>query len=142
MKQLIASTLFLLAGSALAAEPAVQCPKSLEVVETPATVPPGFIAYLDGNPPVTASPQPIALPLQNILFSEGPPTEQATLAPTSNGKKSRRWNFSPTRGQDIWLSCAYNGTALILSTKLPRSITACEVALDADQQSPHALSCK
>ena len=106
----------LVAGQALAAP--VQCPPALEVAQRATAVPVGMQAFDAG-------------PMHNwtaAALSDGPPNEQAWLAPDDTSQKglafTNRWTFAPTPG-GIWLSCRYIGTSVILSFRLPAATKAC-----------------
>ncbi|WP_145749568.1 STY0301 family protein [Nitrospirillum amazonense] len=139
---IILGPLMLPVGIASAAEVAPQCPKTFAVTETPASVPAGFAAYADGNPPVALSTQPLARPLAAVRFSEGPPTEQATLAPDATTKTSASWKFETTPDKNIWMSCAYLATDVIVVTKLPAAIKSCRVTLDKGGNLVESVSCR
>ncbi|TWB34814.1 STY0301 family protein [Nitrospirillum viridazoti] len=142
MKTLIVlGTLAFSVGRALAAETAPQCPKTFAVTEAPASVPAGFTAYSDGNPPTTVSATPIAHPLATVRFSDGPPTEQAILAPDASTKTGASWKFEPAPGKDIWMSCAYVATDVIIATKLPATIKSCRLTFDKGGNLMESMSC-
>ncbi|MDG3441296.1 STY0301 family protein [Nitrospirillum amazonense] len=138
---LILGALMLPIGMASAAETVPQCPKTFAVTETPASVPAGFTAYSDGNPPTALSSQPLARPLITVRFSEGPPSEQAILAPDATTKTTASWTFEPASGKDIWMSCAYVATDIIIVTKLPRSIKSCRLTLDKGGTLVQSVNC-
>jgi hypothetical protein len=111
---------------------APHCPATLEVIETPAAVPPGFRAYQDRNPPAEAKGAPTTHGLSTIMFSDGPPEQQGWLAPDNSTKAGNDWTFAASQ-TELWLSCGYLATDVIISTKLPKGITSCRVTLDAAQ---------
>jgi hypothetical protein len=83
----------------------------------------------------------------NVMFSEGEPSNQVILAPTrlKKGKRTlvNTWVFLPSTA-GYWLSCAYTGTSMVVSQKLPEKITSCEVEYDTVFAVPVAMrvSCK
>lgn len=124
-------------AGASAAAPA--CPASLEVVEAAAAVPAGFRAFLNGDPPTRTFSLPAARRLDTIMFSDGPPTEMAWLAPSSGGRSVQRWNFTPRSGAATWLSCGYLATSVIVSLPLPAATRICQVTYDAATSPPAAI---
>ncbi len=129
-------------AGASAAAPA--CPASVDMVEAAAAVPPGFRAFLNGNPPTRTFSRPAAHRLDTIMFSDGPPTEMAWLAPSGGGANAQRWDFTPGPGAAIWLSCGYLATSVIVSMPLPAATRTCRVAYDAATSPPTAvgLACR
>ena len=123
-------------AGANAAAPA--CPASLAIAETPGAVPPGFRAFLNGNPPTRTFSRPVAHRLDAIMFSDGPPNEMAWLAPSAGGTRAQRWDFTPTPGAATWLSCGYLATSVIVSTPLPAAIRSCRVTYDPAASPPIA----
>ena len=121
----------LVAGQALAAP--VQCPPSLEVAQRATAVPVGMQAF-DAGPMHNWT---------NAALSDGPPNEQAWLAPDDTSQKglafTNRWTFAPTP-DGIWLSCRYIGTSVILSFRLPTATKACSVHYDATISPPAATA--
>jgi hypothetical protein len=83
----------------------------------------------------------------NVMFSEGEPSKQVILAPTQQKKGKRSlvntWVLSSS-ASGYWLSCAYSGTSMIVSQRLPEKITSCEVEYDASFSVPVAkrVTCK
>ena len=124
-------------AGASAAAPA--CPASVDVVEAAAAVPSGFRAYLNGDPPTRTFSRPAAHRLDTIMFSDGPPTEMAWLAPSAGGKSAQRWGFTPGRGAATWLSCGYLATSVIVSIPLPAATRTCRVTYDAATSPPTAI---
>ncbi|MEA1676072.1 STY0301 family protein [Nitrospirillum sp. BR 11163] len=122
----------LTATASSAAESLPQCPKTLGVVESAQDVPAGFTALQGRNPPVAISPAPLQHPLMTVLFSEGPPAEQAWLVPDMATKSLLTWKFQPLPGHDIWMACAYAATTLITVTKMPAGIKECKVSYEHD----------
>ena len=112
----------LVAGQAVAAP--VQCPPTLAVTQTATAVPPGMQA-LDAEPNHAWT---------NVQFSDGPPKEQAWLAPDSSKPSGKTftnlWTFGGSPG-GIWLSCNYVGTSTILSYRLPETTKSCSVRYDS-----------
>ena len=70
--------------------------------------------------------------IDNIEFSYGDPEETAFMAPFSDETKTKkgisvnisRWNFRLTDGE-IWVSCDYKNTDILLKRKLPADIRSC-----------------
>ena len=114
------------------------CPAAIDVAETPAAVPTGFTAFVNGDPPTETLGRPAAHRLDTISFSDGPPSQMAWLAPSSGGKGAQRWDFSPGPGAATWLSCGYLATSVIVSTPLPAAIRSCRVTYDPVASPPIA----
>jgi hypothetical protein len=83
----------------------------------------------------------------NVMFSEGEPSNQVILAPAGQKKGKHAlvnaWVFSPSAA-GYWLSCAYSGTSMVVSQRLPEKITSCEVEYDTNFSVPVAkrVSCR
>jgi len=68
--------------------------------------------------------------LDYVQFSSGVPEERASLvpdreSPTVKGKWTATWRFA--KSDEIWFSCWYRGTSVILSRQLPPAVRACSV---------------
>jgi hypothetical protein len=111
----------------------VQCPPELLIFQRVVDPPAGTRAF-DRAP---------KHPWDNVSFSDGPPEEQAWLAPDStqhNGKTIiNRWRFAQST-DGVWLSCDYQGTSLSIALPLPKPVTACEVSYDNTVSPPRATS--
>lgn len=116
----------------------LDCPASIDVAEAPTTVPAGFRAFVNGAPPTAPNSGPSAHRLDTIMFSDGPPTQMAWLAPTAGRKSAQRWDFSPEPGAATWLSCGYLATSVIVSLPLPAAIKSCRVTYDPVTSPPAA----
>ena len=138
-KCLLILCVMLASAPAMAASPA--CPPTLGVAQTAGDIPAGFSAFADGNPPTAMSAQPAALPLDTIMFSEGSPAEQAWLTPDARHDLVAEWHFATAQDQNVWLSCAYQSTTLILSKPLPPGIKTCRVHSVKDNAGPPTLLC-
>jgi hypothetical protein len=79
----------------------------------------------------------------NAQFSDGPPSEQAWLAPDStheNGKSvTNIWRFTAS-ASGTWLACGYTGTSLVAAFRLPDSVRSCEVRYDKTFSPPAATA--
>ncbi len=120
------------------------CPKKIKVAENPSAIPPGFRPFTNGNPPSADVSAVTTLELNSIQFSNGPPTEIAWLAPDNEDRGFEVWHFAPSAGKQIWLSCGYTDTKLILSAPLPAEIKSCRVTYDPGVQGYPAtgMTCK
>jgi len=121
-------------GATAAARAAPQhCPARIEVRQTATDVPAGY-------QPFDSEPQH---QWTNAQFSEGPPSEQAWLAPDTTGRQGKAlvntWTFvnSP---EGIWLSCGYAGTSIVVARRLPDTIRRCEVRFDMTIAPPAATA--
>jgi hypothetical protein len=131
-----------MSGPASADPPA--CPKTLEVAEKPAAIPTGFHAYRGGNPPTEDIASATKLELNQISFSDGPPTEIAWLAPDRDERTYQVFEFSATKDRPTWLTCGYSNTAIIISMPMPPEIKSCKVMHDPKVQGYPAtgMSCR
>jgi hypothetical protein len=102
----------------------------MQITERPGTVPAGFTAYADENPPTTDLSSVMTLELRQIQFSDGPPSEQAWLAPDRDERTWQGWHFEPSPGKQIWFSCSYSDSKLLLSAPLPADLKYCKVTHD------------
>lgn len=123
----------LLSAAAVAAD-LPSCPKTMQVTERPGALPPGFTAYSNENPPTTDLSAVMTLDLEQMQFSDGPPEEQAWLAPDRDERTWQGWHFTPSSGKQIWLSCSYTGSKLLLSAPLPANVKYCKVTHDPSMQ--------
>jgi hypothetical protein len=130
------------AGPVLADAPS--CPKSIEVAETIGAIPQGFKAFANGNTPSADLTVKATRDLGNIQFSDGPPNETAWLAPDNEDRGFEMWHFEPSPGKQIWYTCGYSETRVILSAPLPAEIKSCRVKRDASIQGYPAtgMTCK
>ena len=87
--------------------------------------PAGFMAYEDGNPSTKTNKFITTLKLSGAKFSEGPPEQMIWLMPDAGGAGTGIWNFSEMHDENIWVSCQYQGSWLLLSKALPRGVTQC-----------------
>jgi hypothetical protein len=116
----------IIAVSTAAAVPAwaapQHCPDALQVEQHAVAVPGSFQTFdaEAGHRWVSAQ------------FSDGPPNEQAWLAPDTTRKNGSSfinvWRLSP----GTWLACGYTGTSLVAAIRLPDSVHKCEVRYDAN----------
>jgi hypothetical protein len=101
------------------------------------------------NPPAGFQPfdPPGAHHWDNVAFSDGPPEQNAWLAPDStqhHGKSfTNTWTFA-SGGNGTWLSCGYTGTSVVLSRRLPDNTRRCQVRYDETMSPPvaTAVSCR
>ncbi len=119
--------MFLFSGYAWAASYPVSCPDTIDVKQQLSSPIEGWKAGLD------SLPHRLAL----ITFFDGPPEDNASLAPVSSrvaGKQIATWLFGSRSSRAIWLTCGYAGTAVTLSKSLPASVTSCAVTYNPRQQ--------
>jgi|SRR5579862_4444453 len=73
--------------------------------------------------------------LSGVTFLDGPPEQKASLVneeeSVANGKQLATWRFG-TQSQ-IWLSCRYSGTNVVLSRALPKGTSSCSVTYNPRQ---------
>jgi len=67
--------------------------------------------------------------LAGVTFFEGPPVDQASLAPDKETKTQSTWFFT----KPSWIACHYSGTSLMLTRALPKNLHSCTVTFLPDQ---------
>ena len=120
----------LLVVAALAAAPSsslVDCPSTLAVEQKPVAPPARWGAAADGSPHRLAG----------ITFFDGPPAERASLVYDDEASAEKEWtgiwHFEPNpRG--FWIACAYSGTSIVLSRRLPAEVKVCRVAYEQESR--------
>ena len=122
-----------LPGLSFAAE-GPNCPKTLEVAQKPAAVPQGFKAYVNGNPPTEDISAAEKAELNQISFSDGPPTEIGWLAPDREERSYQVYSVNGDKDKPSWLTCGYSNTSIIISMPLPPAIKSCKVTHDPSIQ--------
>ena len=99
-----------------------ECPAEILVRQQAAPVPGWEATYEPGPNRLSA-----------VTFFDGPPREKASLVYDDEVKAAREtravWRF-PASGKGIWISCGYEGTAAMLSRRLPASVRACTVSYE------------
>src|SRR5262245_52091693 len=118
----------LLAVAALATAPSpslVDCPRTLAVEQKPVETPEGWSAADDGSPHR----------LDQVTFFDGPPADLASLVyddeATAEKEWTGIWHFEPNpRG--FWIACAYSGTSVVLSRRLPAEVKECRVTYEKE----------
>jgi len=101
-------------------------PQAVTVTQTLAAPPSGWTAGLDKLPTEVAG----------VSVFDGPPEELADLVP-DDGKnaadtRSDIWNL-PQSDHGDWLVCRYANTTVILSRRLPATVTRCEAVYEKQQ---------
>ena len=109
------------------------CPPNLAVAQHAADPPAGFQAFEIDKRHVWI----------NAQLSDGPPDEQAWLAPDSTKKSPKAFTntwtlYASPRG--TWLSCVYGDTSVMLSRRLPEGLKVCEIRYDAGMSPPMATA--
>ena len=120
----------LLAVAALATAPSpslVDCPRTLAVEQKPLEVPAGWSAADDGSPHRLAQ----------VTFFDGLPAELASLVYDDEASAEKEWtgiwHFEPNpRG--YWIACAYSGTSVVLSRRLPAEVKVCRVTYEKESR--------
>ncbi|HTZ00438.1 MAG TPA: STY0301 family protein [Rhodocyclaceae bacterium] len=67
------------------------------------------------------------------MFSDGAPEKQAWLVPDSedqpkNKVSTAKWKFAAS--ENIWLSCQYRQTTVMVSRQLPAGLKRCSIRMD------------
>ena len=114
---------------AAAANPAVDCPRTIAVEQKPVAPPAGWSVADDSLPHRLAG----------VTFFDGPPKELASLvyddSATAGKEWTGIWHFAPNpRG--FWITCAYSGTSVVLSRRLPTTIRVCRVTYEEERAGP------
>jgi hypothetical protein len=138
-KRLLSLYLMLASAPAVAASPT--CRPTLKVAQIAGGIPAGYSAFADGNPPTAMSAQPTPLPIDTIMFSEGPPAEQGWLTPDARHDLAVEWHFAMAQDRNVWISCAYQSTTLMISKPLPPGIKTCRVHSVKDNAGSPTLLC-
>lgn len=119
---------------ALAAATSLACPGALAVHRDRSFEAPGWtVGFLPGH----RRPRPGSHALSGVSLSDGPPAEQAFLAPDDSdragGALTNRWSLGRSpRG--YWLICEYESSGANLSRRLPPEIGQCSVRYDASDR--------
>jgi hypothetical protein len=120
-----------LAVPCLAADEAA-CPETVEVKQTVTASAPGW------NVSYATRPHR----LEQITFFNGPPSEQASLVyddwKNAKDAATATWTFPPD-ARGYFVQCAYSGTSVELSRRLPESIKSCRVIYEKDVASARGL---
>jgi hypothetical protein len=98
----------------------VQCPSTVTVKDQE-------LAQAPADWTVVHAQQPHRL--AGVTFYEGPPEQEASLAPDSRRKitaqkETQTWRFL---GPGIWIACSYSATDLALAQPLPKNTSSCTV---------------
>lgn len=103
----------------------VHCPESISVKQTLAKQEPGWKEGTSDTP----------IRLAGVTFLDGPPEQKASLVNEEegvmNGKQIATWRFGAK--SQIWLSCRYSGSTIVLSRALPKSTSSCTVTYNPRQ---------
>lgn len=120
---------------------AQSCPATISVAQRIDNVPEGWTARQDSVP----------LRLAAVSFYDGPPEQNASLAPEASGKGKRGietevWKFRPKSG-GIWIGCSYASTNITITRKLESDITECIVTYNprvhiAGNREISSISCR
>jgi hypothetical protein len=96
-----------------------RCPESISVKQTLVKPEPGW-------QPGTSD---LPIRLAGVTFFDGPPEEKASLVNDSEsivkGKQVAVWRFGPQ--SQIWLSCRYASSNIVLSRALTKGTSTCRV---------------
>lgn len=116
---------------ALASATSLACPGALVVHQDRSFAAPGWsIGMMAGH----RRPRPGGHPLSGVSLSDGPPAEQAFLAPDASeragGRLVNRWSLAP-QPRGYWLTCEYDSAGAYLNQRLPDEIGQCRVRYDA-----------
>jgi hypothetical protein len=100
----------------------VRCPETIAVKQNLAKPEPGWKESLSDMPNRLAG----------VTFFDGPPEEKASLVYDAEslvkGKRITRWHFGPQ--SQIWLSCRYVDSSVVLSRALMKGTSECQVTYD------------
>jgi hypothetical protein len=113
-------------AAGLAAAEDVGCPPRISTTQTLAQPAAGWVDKKNTSPNVLAG----------LTFFDGPPEEQASLAPDEShvkGKLVESWQLFPNPPRLYWLACIYSGTSITLARPLPKELRTCAVTFDPKQ---------
>ncbi len=115
------------------AESEMQCPRSLQVQQTPASAP--ALGWENRSSARAHS-------LFNVSFYAGPPEERAQLAPANQRRDAKtlvsQWLLSPSEHQ-YWVACEYSGTSATVAKPLDKSAASCLTTHDLNRSPPVLL---
>jgi hypothetical protein len=101
------------------------CPASI-AVEQKAAAP---------GPDWAVSYAPFKSEIAGVTIFEGPPAEQASLAPDDEKKTKdalvQTWKL-PKSDRGYWLQCSYANTTAQISRRMPAGVTRCDVGYERD----------
>ena len=101
------------------------CPPQI-IVDQTTVAPPGWTAFDDADGKKHR--------FLSVDFSDGPPESRNTLAPNRqlkrNGNPVNVFIFPSDSQMQPWIQCAYSGTTMTLSQRLPTGTKKCEVEYD------------
>jgi hypothetical protein len=73
--------------------------------------------------------------VSGVTFLDGPPEQRASLVNDAEssvkGKQVATWHFGSQ--SQIWLSCSYSGSNIVLSRALPKGTSVCSVTYNPRQ---------
>ncbi|GGF64055.1 hypothetical protein GCM10007301_24860 [Azorhizobium oxalatiphilum] len=120
--------LVMLMGSSTMAFAAPQCPQEIKVSQSLAAPVAEWTGFQTTSP----------TRLSGIAFYDGPPAEDASLAPDSFKKQKSLetaiWTFDPQSSRSIWMMCLYAGTTQALTRELPKGTRGCTISYDGTQK--------
>jgi hypothetical protein len=97
----------------------LRCPDTISVKQTLVKPEPGW----------RESPSDLPTRFAGVTFFDGPPEQKASLvndtASVVNGKRIAVWKFIPQ--SQIWVSCSYSGSNIVLSRALAKGTSKCTV---------------
>lgn len=97
----------------------VHCPDTIAVKQNLSKPEPGWKEGMSDLPNLLAG----------VTFFDGPPEEKASLVNDSErrvqGKQIAIWRFGPQ--SQIWISCGYAGSNIVLSRALAKGTSGCSV---------------
>jgi len=97
----------------------IHCPETISVTQSLAKQEQGWKASTSDTP----------ARLAGVTFLDGPPEQKASLVNDGesrvNGKQIATWRFGAK--SQIWLSCRYANSSIVLSRALPKGTAACSV---------------
>jgi hypothetical protein len=112
--------------------PGLACPEQVAAEQKPVSPPAGWTAGLSAEPHR----------LEQVDFFDGPPEERASLIYDDIKKAGKQqvavWSFA-ANPRGFWISCAYSGTAVILSRRLPATVKSCRVTYEKTALTPGGL---
>lgn len=118
----------MLAASGLCASDVASCPETIDVHQELTAAVPGFQSTLSDTP----------VRLASVAFYDSPPAEKVSLANERTvkltGKEKAIWRFTVQPNHEIWMSCGYSGTSVLLIRPLPPKTDTCSVTYNVRQR--------
>ena len=119
----IYSTAMLFATASTASPTKIDCPQTIEVMES--------IVATDNSWSVAQDRGRRGYFLDSISIYSGHPREMANLVPDKtirrNQERKFTWNLHSSEKEEYWVACSYSNSLSLLTKALPKSYKKCEL---------------